>query len=287
MKGSSGILSSSALISIAMQDRHVTSPPIYATINSCIIYRNNIIVDSRYSGYLFRDIEHFTKYTPRDDLLPFTAANRDDIIDDIEYSLLSPANLLSPGKLRKAGINYDYKSGSLVHTNNARPIGKVEWIMDVMVLQTCIISDVPVDTAIALASVRCNLKPTLKIMHRRLIHAYLSRVIKACRYVGIIFSKEEMENFHCEACHLAKLIEIVSYDSPLSLTQIGEEIHLDLIEVKPLSMTGKRYALHFLDKYSGYHWLVLLLNHHYEVVRDAIKNFHDVFNNMTSLNVKT
>ncbi|KAK2762032.1 hypothetical protein CKAH01_16229 [Colletotrichum kahawae] len=52
-------------------------------------------------------------------------------------------------------------------------------------------------------------------------------------------------------------------------------------------MTSKRYALHFLDKYSGYHWLVLLLNHHYEVMRDAIKNFHDVFNNMTGLNVKT
>ncbi|KAK2729268.1 hypothetical protein CKAH01_10356 [Colletotrichum kahawae] len=142
-------------------------------------------------------------------------------IDDVEYSLLSPANLLSPGKLRKAGIDYDYK------------------------------------------------------------------VIEACRCVGIVFSKEEMENFHYEACHLAKLTEIVNRNSPLPLTQIGEEIYLDLIEVKPLSITSKRYALHFLDKYSSYHWLVLLLNHYYEVVRDAIKNFHDVFNNMTGLNVKT
>ncbi|KAK2743934.1 hypothetical protein CKAH01_18363 [Colletotrichum kahawae] len=270
-----------------MRDRHVASPPIYAAIDSRVIHRNNIIVDSGCSGYLFRDMEHFTKYTPRDDLLPFTATNGDDTINDVEYSPLSPANLLSPGKLRKAGIDYDYKSGSLVHTNNARPIGKVEWIMDVMVLQTCTTSDVPVDTAIALASVRRNLKPTLEIIYRRLIHAYPSRVIEAYRRVGIVFSKEEIENFHCEACYLAKSTEIVSRNSPLPLTQIGEEIYLDLIEVKPLSMTSKRYALHFLDKYSGYHWLVLLLNHHYEVVRDAIKNFHDVFNNMTGLNVKT
>lgn len=312
VKGSSGILGGSALVSIAMRDRHVASPPIYAAVDSRVIHRNDIIVDSGCSGYLFRDMEHFTKYTPRDDLLPFTAANGDDVrplgvgtvffqtrdpldpsktidwtIDDVEYSPLSPANLLSPGKLRKAGIDYDYKSGSLVHTNNARPIGKVEWITDVTVLQTCTTSDVPVDTAIALAGVRRNLKPTLEMMHRRLIHAHPSRVIEACRRVGIVFSKEEMDNFHCEACHLAKSTEVVSRDSPLPLTQIGEEIHLDLVEVRPLSMTGKRYALHFLDKYSGYHWLVLMLNHHYEVVRDAIKNFHDVFNNMTGLNVKT
>ncbi|KAK2751256.1 KilA-N domain-containing protein [Colletotrichum kahawae] len=312
VKGSSGILSGSALVSIAMRDRHVASPPIYATIDSRVIYRNDIIVDSRCSGYLFRDMEHFIKYTPRDDLLPFTAANRDDVrplgvstvffqtydpldlsktidwtINDVEYSLLSPANLLSPGKLRKAGIDYDYKLGSLVYTNNARPIGKVEWIMDVMVLQTCITSDVPVNTAIALASVCCNLKLTLEMIYRCLIYAYPSRVIEACRCVGIVFSKEEMENFHCEACHLAKSTEIVSCNSPLPLTQISEEIYLNLIEVKPLLMTSKRYALHFLDKYSGYHWLVLLLNHYYEVMRDAIKNFHDVFNNITSLNVKT
>ncbi|KAK2754615.1 hypothetical protein CKAH01_17376 [Colletotrichum kahawae] len=142
--------------------------------------------------------------------------------------------------------------------------------MDVIVLQTCITSDVPVNTAIALASVHRNLKPTLKIIHRRLIHAHPSRVIKACRYIGIIFSKEEIENFHCEACHLAKLTEIVSRNSPLPLTQISEEIHLNLIKVKPLSMTSKRYALHFLDKYSSYHWLVLLLNHHYEVVLNLL-----------------
>ncbi|KAK2762033.1 hypothetical protein CKAH01_16230 [Colletotrichum kahawae] len=142
-----------------MRDRHVASPPIYAAVDSCVIYRNDIIVDSGCSGYLFCDMEHFIKYTPCDDLLPFTAANGDDVrplsisimffqtcdpldlsktidwtINDVEYSLLSPANLLSPGKLRKAGIDYDYKSGSLVYINNARPIGKVEWIMDVMVL---------------------------------------------------------------------------------------------------------------------------------------------------------
>ncbi|KAF6785180.1 reverse transcriptase domain protein [Colletotrichum musicola] len=67
-------------------------------------------------------------------------------------------------------------------------------------------------------------------MHRRLIHAHVSRVVEACRRIGITFPRLEIEAFHCEACYLAKSTEIISRDKPLPLTQISEEIYVDVIE---------------------------------------------------------
>ncbi|KAF6785560.1 reverse transcriptase domain protein [Colletotrichum musicola] len=124
-------------------------------------------------------------------------------------------------------------------------------------------------------------------MHRRLIHAHVSRVVEACRRIGITFPRSEIEAFHCEACHLAKSTEIISRDKPLPLTQIGEEIYVDVIEVKPLSRTKKRCVLHFLDRYSGYHWIVFLSSHDYGVVLDAVKHFEAKFTNLTGLTIKT
>ncbi|KAK2756628.1 KilA-N domain-containing protein [Colletotrichum kahawae] len=293
--------------------RDVVSKTVLTAVANQKIPRSDVILDSGCSDSIFNERSHFVTYEAKADLPPYEGANGeytrpdgigtvyfqtvdpqnlsktvDWTVDNVEYSPLSPANLLSPGKLRDVGIEYDYRTTAMVQVSSGTPFAKVDWRSNVCVVPTVQHQkNVPLDTAISLAAVRRKRPPSFELMRRRLLHAHLDRVVEACRRVGITFATQEIKEFHCEACHLAKSTEIISRDLPLPLTSVGDEIHLDIMEVKLLSITGKRYVLHFMDRYSGYHWVTLLLNHNYEVVLNAIKTFSDIFTNMTHVDIKT
>ncbi|KAK1948639.1 hypothetical protein LY78DRAFT_675490, partial [Colletotrichum sublineola] len=244
VKGASGVIGGSSVGGLALKkSAMMLNKAIYTAVDNDAITSSDIVVDSGCSNPVFNDLTFFTSYTVRDDLQPFTAANGEEVkplgsgtvffqvedpndssrtidwtIEDVEYSPLSPANLLSPGKLRKSHIEYDYATTSLIDTQSRKGLAKVRWISDVCIVNTVNGTTIPVDTALGLASVKTKSRPTLDLMHRRLIHAHPSRVVEACRRVGIRFTQDEIDSFHCEACHLAKSTEIISRDAPLPLT---------------------------------------------------------------------
>ncbi|KAL0940723.1 reverse transcriptase domain protein [Colletotrichum truncatum] len=215
-----------------------------------------------------------------------------DVIHDwtlhnVEYNPSSPANLLSPGKLRRDHVEYDWQTSSLIHVTQRTSLAKVHWVSDVCVVETHDTGNhVPRDIAVSLAAFRATQRPSLELMHRRLVHAHPSRVVEACRRVGIRFTTSEIDAFFCESCHLSKSTERISRDHPLPLTSIGDEIHLDLVGVLPLSTKGNRQVLHLMDKYSGYHWVVFLPNHKFATILAAIKKWDTEFYSLTGLKPK-
>ncbi|KAF6794590.1 KilA-N domain-containing protein [Colletotrichum sojae] len=167
VKGSSGILGGSSIAGVAIKAstvvdsqhaRSVASRTVFSAVDGEMVDRSDIIFDSGCTDSVFNDLALFVEYQDRNDLPPFTAAGGDLVrpqgygtvffqtqdprdsskitdwtIQGVEYSPLSPANLLSPGKLRKAGIEYDYNTCSLVNTSTARPLATIRWVSDVSV----------------------------------------------------------------------------------------------------------------------------------------------------------
>ncbi|KAL0938285.1 reverse transcriptase domain protein [Colletotrichum truncatum] len=305
VRASPAILGQSALASIA-------SPAVFTAARDDLITRDDIVLDSGCTTSTFNNLRYFVKYAEKSDLTPSTSASgapvrslgvgtvffqtqdptNPDVIHDwtlhnVEYNPSSPANLLSPGKLRRDHVEYDWQTSSLIHVTQRTSLAKVHWVSDVCVVETHDTGNhVPRDIAVSLAAFRATQRPSLELMHRRLVHAHPSRVVEACRRVGIRFTTSEIDAFFCESCHLSKSTERISRDHPLPLTSIGDEIHLDLVGVLPLSTKGNRQVLHLMDKYSGYHWVVFLPNHKFATILAAIKKWDTEFYSLTGLKPK-
>ncbi|KAL0937276.1 KilA-N domain-containing protein [Colletotrichum truncatum] len=305
VRASPAILGQSALASIA-------SPAVFTAARDDLITRDDIVLDSGCTTSTFNNLRYFVKYAEKSDLTPSTSASgapvrslgvgtvffqtqdptNPDVIHDwtlhnVEYNPSSPANLLSPGKLRRDHVEYDWQTSSLIHVTQRTSLANVHWVSDVCVVETHDTGNhVPRDIAVSLAAFRATQRPSLELMHRRLVHAHPSRVVEACRRVGIRFTTSEIDAFFCESCHLSKSTERISRDHPLPLTSIGDEIHLDLVGVLPLSTKGNRQVLHLMDKYSGYHWVVFLPNHKFATILAAIKKWDTEFYSLTGLKPK-
>ncbi|KAL0943598.1 KilA-N domain-containing protein [Colletotrichum truncatum] len=210
VRASPAILGQSALASIA-------SPAVFTAARDDLITRDDIVLDSGCTTSTFNNLRYFVKYAEKSDLTPSTSASgapvrslgvgtvffqtqdptNPDVIHDwtlhnVEYNPSSPANLLSPGKLRRDHVEYDWQTSSLIHVTQRTSLAKVHWVSDVCVVETHDTGNhVPRDIAVSLAAFRATQRPSLELMHRRLVHAHPSRVVEACRRVGIRFTTSE------------------------------------------------------------------------------------------------
>nr|XP_036577912.1 KilA-N domain-containing protein [Colletotrichum truncatum]XP_036583465.1 KilA-N domain-containing protein [Colletotrichum truncatum]KAF6785008.1 KilA-N domain-containing protein [Colletotrichum truncatum]KAF6792508.1 KilA-N domain-containing protein [Colletotrichum truncatum] len=264
VRASPAILGQSALASIA-------SPAVFTAARDDLITRDDIVLDSGCTTSTFNNLRYFVKYAEKSDLTPSTSASgapvrslgvgtvffqtqdptNPDVIHDwtlhnVEYNPSSPANLLSPGKLRRDHVEYDWQTSSLIHVTQRTSLAKVHWVSDVCVVETHDTGNhVPRDIAVSLAAFRATQRPSLELMHRRLVHAHPSRVVEACRRVGIRFTTSEIDAFF-----------------------------------------WNRQVLHLMDKYSGYHWVVFLPNHKFATILAAIKKWDTEFYSLTGLKPK-
>lgn len=88
-------------------------------------------------------------------------------------------------------------------------------------------------------------------MHKRLMHASKEMILKACNDVDIKLTKND-ENFHCEACYLAKATDLNNKEPSSILTGPDQLIRTDLM-FHEIGHLDYRYFVHFIDTWSGYH----------------------------------
>jgi hypothetical protein len=92
-----------------------------------------------------------------------------------------------------------------------------------------------------------------RTMHRQLMHASKDVVHKACEKAGIKITGSDKS--FCESCHLGKATEqyppcsTVPVDRPLAFVRV------DSIGHTPIGHLGYKITVHFIDMYSGYHWI--------------------------------
>lgn len=117
---------------------------------------NDIIYDSGCTVSIFNNLDMFVEYQPCTDLTLFASAGGDLVkpegtgtvfiqtkdpqhpsksinwtIQGVDYTLSSPANLPSQGKLRKVGIEHDHNTCSLIRVSNKQPSAAARWVSNV------------------------------------------------------------------------------------------------------------------------------------------------------------
>ena len=93
-------------------------------------------------------------------------------------------------------------------------------------------------------------------LHRRLLHCSHERILLVAKEMGIVFKATDYRDFVCHICHEAKEKQQVSR-APIAPAQAPlHEIHMDTIHHSNLGIYNLRYSTHFLDAFSGYHWII-------------------------------
>ena len=190
-----------------------------------------------------------------------------------------PVNLMSVSKCRKRGLEYAYKSNTIVNTRNRdESVAPVEIKGGVYCFVTTggspgTAEQPSIPQALACAQLNAG-PPTLQLMHERLCHAGKDRVIRACREAGIHIPRHEITSFYCKSCALGKSTELVSRITPVKHSILGQ-FYADLLEIKPPSQGIERYAFHIIERTTGYHWIRTITDRSSATVMRAL---HDFFN---------
>ena len=155
-----------------------------------------------------------------------------------QYSPNAPCNLISEGRLREDGAIFDPWNDKLIIKTSGEELAKVHWKNNICIIPAVIPSNQPIQRVV-LSSLN------FQTMHKRLMHPSKEVVLKACRDAGIQLASGD-ENFHCEACFLGKLTDIISREAPPELTGPGQLIRADLV-FHEVGHLGYKYFVHFID----------------------------------------
>ncbi|EAQ82905.1 hypothetical protein CHGG_11081 [Chaetomium globosum CBS 148.51] len=175
------------------------------------------------------------------------------------YSKDTPLNLVSTGQLRRRGAVFDGLTDRLILKDNpAQEVAQLGWVGDISVFK---LNSIPVQsTEVVLVAIQHLALPAIdyEVMHRRLMHASMDKVIKACRQAGIKINTRDAGSHRCKWCYLGKSQQLISHDKLPAVSRALQRIHVDSIPHKPTGIGGKNHAIHIVDQYSAYHWYVAI-----------------------------
>lgn len=140
------------------------------------------------------------------------AIRKDDIriiLYNVCYASDAIANLLSPGLLRGQGLVVNGYSDSLDSKSTQKKLFSLKGIHQVTLLAQDGPEKIKGYNTSSVKTGHITKQVDYGIMHRRLMHDRKERVVKAYKGAGIEIDLYGMEDFHCEACHLAKSTKIV------------------------------------------------------------------------------
>ena len=160
-----------------------------------------------------------------------------------------PCNLVSPGILKELfGVIYDGDTDRLLLRDTRVEVAQLHWEnrhpwFDV--------------AAEHLKKPEAFLTVTMPVMHQRLMHAGVDRIKQVCEEHDITLTG--VEGFFCEACALAKSKQIISTRPPTTQpTALFQMVYGDTINMKPKGYGGFSYAMHLVDAFLGYQWMLML-----------------------------
>jgi len=240
------------------------------------IKRNDVLGDSAASANTFNDLKWFTSTERLEEPYSASSANGGRAMAKLKgqvqfkaqrtdgqwstitiaavYNPDSPVNLLSDGTLRKDGLVFDGFSDCYRIKLTKQELFKVTWKSNVRALTV----EPPPDLSDDEVDINQDiLLPTISYekMHRRLLHANVEKVIKACRDAGIPINETKAREFHCKWCYLGKSTKVISRTPVHTATAPLQYVEIDTIPHKPMGRGRKYYATHIIDRYSGYHWI--------------------------------
>ena len=177
------------------------------------------------------------------------------------FSKESPVNILSAGQLREDGIVIDGTKDQLVLRADGRQLGGIHWVKNVAILTVVrpegVYPGVDIEQCVQVDDLSLP-AVDYETMHRRLMHASVGKVIKACRDAGIPINETKALAYHCKWCKLAKSTKVISYDQiPRASRPLGR-IYFDSIPHKPMGAGGYNHTIHLLDNYSRYQWAIFI-----------------------------
>ena len=183
--------------------------------------------------------------------------------------------MLSLGQLRHDGLVIDGMTDQLIIKATSQELTTLNWISKIAVFQ---LDNLPQANTLPPPHTPTPFEPSIDdsedlgeevafmtlsspqiefdLMHRRLMHAGLPVVLKACKDAGI--SMKQPSTFHCESCSLGKSTQLISREQPIKATRPLALLHVDTIEHKPIGYKGFKYSMHFVDSYSAMNWITFL-----------------------------
>ena len=264
---------------LMLAESPINSDRLFSLVQSNDLTKETVIIDSGASRHTFNDRKWYSSMYRLDQPYLAAASNggatisreagevnfnvrcTDNVhtsakLHHVVFSKESPVNILSAGQLREDGIVIDGTKDQLVLRADGRQLGGIHWVKNVAIL-TIVRPEVDIEQSVKINDLSMP-AVDYKTMHKRLMHASVDKVIKACRDAGITINETKARAYHCKWCHLAKSTKVISYDEiPRAQRPLGR-IYFDSIPHKPMGAGGYKHTIHLLDDYSRYQWVIFI-----------------------------
>jgi len=245
-----------------------------------VLTNNSVLFDSATAKTMFNHLKWFTRLSPLVHPMVFTSSTGEDgysyhvgaieitvkndqgqktriIIDGAYYAPNMPINLVSGKAIAEQNKFWDHQHNRIYSATD--PSFKIPMVYkgDVPV----ILADVPVDfdeTRIT-PSMAVMASINYPTMHKRLLHAGKAAVLKACKDAGIELQGQYEDHF-CEPCVLAKQTDEFPKRTPPACSKPLEFVRIDLVIHQERGHLNYLYTLHFVDVFSGFHWVKFAVN---------------------------
>lgn len=173
-------------------------------------------------------------------------------LTNVNYCPTAPCNMLSPGVFRKNDLVIDGETDTIAVKATKQKVATFKWRLNVAVLGVRAAQPTYNFAALPLKSIKGTVEYGL--MHKMLGHAGPERVLRACQRAGIKIDTKSLKGYHCEACHLAKVDQIVRREPSIKSNRFLSHVYWDFIKHKPKEKGGFEYSLHAIDLATNYHW---------------------------------
>ena len=205
------------------------------------------------------------------------------------YNPNCPANLVSSFRLKQDhGIVVDGITETLRFASSKVEVAKWTWEAPTESLGghpwLFVATDYLPNAGAFLTSKTVGKPIPVETMHRRLMHAGIDRVRQACRREGIPLL--DTDSWHCESCALGKSTELISRNPPtVKATAPLQLIIGDILNMKPMGYGGFNYALHLIDCYTGFQWMIFLPSRDSKELTNRIQHWVSVQETQMGLRV--
>lgn len=270
-----------------------------------ILTEDSVLFDSATAKTMFNHLKWFTNLAPLAYPMVYTSSTNSDgysyhvgtveittkndqgqptrvTIDGAYYAPIMPLNLVSGKALAHQNKYWDHYNNRLWSPSD--PDFKIPMVYkgDVPV----ILADVPndFDQTVITPQMAVMASVNYHTMHKRLLHAGKTAVLKACQEAGIEL-KGKHDDYFCEPCVLSKKTdELLPQVARPACSRPLEFIRLDLVVHGQRGHLNYLYTLHFVDVYCGFHWVKFAAEK--SDCLDLIKQWLAMVERQTNLKVK-
>lgn len=204
--------------------------------------------------------------------------------NDVLYVPDLDSNLLSVSKLMDGNVSVSFTKDHCTFTKDGRPFGLALRLGSLYQVQM----ELARDSALIMSANK-DVRQDLTLWHRRLAHINERRVLEMFKNntVNGLILKDQTSKGRCSSCIVGKHSATPSPTSIHRASYPLETLHSDIQFFDTVGLGGFKYALSFIDEYTGYMWQIPLKDKSSQSILTEFQRVDNLVENQFKRRIRT